>query len=348
MKAPVLGLLAATAAFAGSSIYLWVQLDNERDRSAQVAETARQLNARIAALEKARGEFDQRRVANSGTAAGTFGSIGAGAAMPAGKTSADGKADAVSEPQVWGNARPDRSPAFQKMMRAQIRASTRRQYADVGEKLGLSKDKTTQLMELLAEQQAAMMISATEFTDPQQVERDFEQRQRDQEMAISDLIGPDKAMALKEFQETLPARQEFEMLARQLEDNGAALNESQKKRLVEVVIEERKRVPMPEYVDGMDQVEYAKSVNAWKSDYDKRVADEASHILNNEQLTAYNEIQQWQKDLREQFESSGVAMVAPNTRMRRVVGQANAVTFTTAAPLFVSGPATTEKEPKKP
>jgi hypothetical protein len=161
-------------------------------------------------------------------------------------------------------------------------------------------------------------------------------------MAVSDLIGADKALQLKEYQETLPARQEFDMLARQLEDNGFPLSESQKKRLVEVVIEERNRIPMPEYVQGMDQVEFARSVNAWKSDYDKRIAEEAGLILNAEQMTAYNDIHQWQKDMREQFATAGMTMVAPAGRVRGAVGQAGTMTFTSAAPVAK------EEQQKKP
>jgi hypothetical protein len=47
MKAPVLGLLTASLALAGSSLYLWQQLRVERERSAQVQETTRQLEARL-------------------------------------------------------------------------------------------------------------------------------------------------------------------------------------------------------------------------------------------------------------------------------------------------------------
>jgi len=162
-------------------------------------------------------------------------------------------------------------------------------------------------------------------------------------------------MQLKEYQETLPARQEFEMLARQLEDYGSPLSETQRKSLVDVVIEERKRVPMPAYVDGMDQVEYAKAVNDWKNDYDKRIADEADRILNIEQMTAYNEIQQLQKDMREQFAASGIAIAGPagpGGSMRRM-GYVNSVAVTTAAPVNAAGAAVntivvTKEEQKKP
>ena len=68
MKAPVLALTVAVAAFAASSVYLWSQLREERARAAQVEATARELNARIAELEKSRVHFAQNRAAGGGLA----------------------------------------------------------------------------------------------------------------------------------------------------------------------------------------------------------------------------------------------------------------------------------------
>jgi hypothetical protein len=331
MKAPMLGLAIATAAFGGSSLYLWNQLRDERAHSVQVTEATRQLNARIAELEKARGALLQHRLAAGGPVPGALGSPGSSAPATV-VASSDVSADA-SEAQPHPS--PLRSPAFQKMIRSHIRANVRRQYSGVGEKLGLGKDTTAKLLELLAEQQAATAMGADPgfAEDSPEAQRVAEQNQREQELEISDLIGPDKALALKEYQETIPARMEFDMLARQLEDSGVALNEAQKKQLIAVVIEERQRVAMPDYVDGMDQVEYAKSVNAWKDDYDKRIAAEAGQILNADQLTAYNEVQQWQRDLRDQFASQGFTATGATTRIGRAGTQVKIMDFAVAAPV---------------
>src|SRR5262245_55989994 len=124
VKAPIIGLAMATVAFAGSSLYFWQQLENERGRAAQVAETTRQLNARIVQLEKARTDFGQQRLASTGghlTAgpAGVPPPPGIGMAPQAG---ADRK-------QVWTVTRAAPSPGMQKMMRTQARARNKRLYA---------------------------------------------------------------------------------------------------------------------------------------------------------------------------------------------------------------------------
>lgn len=347
MKAPVLGLAVATAVFAGTSLYLWSQLSDERLRTAQVLKTSQQLQARLAAVEKARGEFNQLRMANGGGAiTGGFGSSGPNGPAPVtAATSADG--ETTQGRPLWTMNTPSSSPAFQKMMRSRIRADTRRQYVDVGEKLGLSKEKAAQLVELLADQQMDHTVQVFEHQDQQDAQRDYDQKQREQEAAISDLIGADKAQALKEYEESIPARMEAEMLARQLEDQGAALSDAQKKKFVTVVIKERTRVPMPEYVEGSDRAEFVKSVEAWRNDYQEHIANEASDFLSAEQLSAYNENQQMERDMREQF----AAMSAANPPGARVVGQGNVVTF--SSPGFVQatiendGVAQTAEKPQK-
>jgi hypothetical protein len=80
--------------------------------------------------------------------------------------------------------------------------------------------------------------------------------------------------------------------------------------------------------------EYGEQLTAWQEDYNKRVRSEASTILNTDQLTAYNEVQQWQKEIREQFG----AMPGGGVRRMRGGMAAGNVMFTTATPV-VSGSA---------
>lgn len=334
MKAPILGLGLAAAAFGGSSVYLWQQLEQERDRAAQVEQRAAQLDARIAELEKARAQFAERRMAGSGNyIAGTFGS-GAGAAAPPPPPGTNKTEAAQGEEQpVWTATRPDRSPAFRKMMRSQIRANNKRVYADVGTKLGLDKDTTNKLIDLITEQQLPDFGNVRDMSDEAEVQRYFAEKQRQSQTQIADLIGQDKAMALQEYQESIPARMEVDMLARQLEGNDLALNAEQRQKLVDAYVEERKRVPMPEGYEGIDPEAYQKSVAAWQEDYSRRTAEEAARILNSEQLTAFNEMQQWQKEMRESMPSFPPG-AAP--RMRRGMVGGNAVMFSTAAPVALS------------
>jgi hypothetical protein len=127
----------------------------------------------------------------------------------------------------------------------------------------------------------------------------------------------------------LPARQELEMLTRQLEGYDAPINDDQRKRLLKVMVEERERVPAPDYIDGTDMEEFQKTRMAWEEDYNQRVASQARNILDTDQLNAYTEYQQGQKDMRAQF---GVMMPAGAQRVMRGPN-GNSMTFSTAAPI---------------
>ena len=332
MKAPILGLAVATVAFGGSSIYLWQQLEQERTRSAQVELKATEIGARLTELEKERAHFAERRMASSGHfGSGPIGSGGAAAAAPPpGDIAQSAKPE---EQAVWTMRRPERSPAFQKMMRSQIRANNKRVYADVGTKLGLDKETAGKLIDLLTEQQLPNFDAPHDMNDPAEWQRYQEEKQRLDQAQVADLIGSDKAVALQEYQESLPARMEVEMLARQLEGNDVALSADQRTRLVDAYAQERKRVPMPESYEGIDPEAYQKSVTAWQDDYNRRTAEEAARILNGDQLTAFNEMQQWQKEMRENMPAMPAGAMP---RMRRGMVGGNAVMFSTTTPVVMS------------
>src|SRR5688572_16812212 len=119
MKAPLLALSIAAASFAGSSVYFWQQLQAERQRSAQAEQASRQLNERIAVLEKTRGQSTLVRSVNNGPVmSGVFGVVAPPAAAAASQVAAPGK----GEPGWNADLPHERPPAMDKMMRWQVRA----------------------------------------------------------------------------------------------------------------------------------------------------------------------------------------------------------------------------------
>jgi hypothetical protein len=353
MKAPVLGLAIAATAFAGSSLYLWQQLDLERERSAQVADTARQLNARIAQLEQTRQQFMHVRASNGTTVSGAFGA-GPAPAVPAARGAVD-----PTEPRSeagWVAEMPRQRPAaVDKMMRWQIRADHKRQYADIGTALGLGKDQARQLIDLLADQQLAQFDTYANSgwsRDPAEARRKLEDAQRANAAAVEELLGPEKAQALQEYQRSLPARQEFQLLVDQLEGNDVTLTPEQHRKLLAVYLEERQRVPMPSFDAGQtpNPDAYHQAYTNWQNDYSERVSAEARNILDATQLTAFNEVQDWQREMRSQFQAVTFTS-APNTAVALPAG---AVSFNvtggavaTAAPATDAGETTRRTAPPR-
>jgi hypothetical protein len=300
MKASMLGLMVATASFGASSAYLWRQLDQERARSTEVEQATQKLQARITELERARRTFTGARLGFDGGAAGMPAAPPRTSLQPSARLVATEKTDvAAPEHNPWTVQRHEPPPAMKRMMRAQMRAHNRRMYADVGDALGLDRETATKLVDLITEQQTAGFDGRA--TDPTEPAPDWDAIHRQQEKAIADLIGPDKMVSLEQYQQSMPARQDFAMLAQQLEGSDVPLTQDQSKKLLEAYVTERARVPMPTYTEGTDDAEYAKAIHAWQADYSQRVSDEATRILNADQLSAYNDIQQWQKEMREQL-----------------------------------------------
>jgi hypothetical protein len=131
------------------------------------------------------------------------------------------------------------------------------------------------------------------------------------------------------------------MFAQQLEGNDVPLSNAQVEKLQDAYVEERARVPPPEFSFTGDPTTYIESMGEWQKDYNRRVGDRVATILNAEQLSVYNEIRQWQDQMQ-----GGVQFTSPVVGVTGMpaIGGANVVTFSAAAPaIAVSAPAN-EKE----
>lgn len=310
MKPSMLGLLIAAGAFGASTVYLAMQLEEERTRADEVLAQSAALNARIAELEREQMELEfLTPPMGTGMTAPT--AAPAGDAPPATMVQpvqAIGPDDRV--PPAPG-ARLERSETAQKMMRAQVRANIKRQNPDIGQQLGLTTDETNRLYDLLAQQQMGLLDRRGEGRlrdlTPEQRTAARNEQQAKQLAEVTALIGADKAQAYTAYQEALPARQEVDMLERQLDANDMGLSKDQRTALASALAEERKRVPAPKLADSYSREEYTKAMASWQEDYNQRAASRASSILRSEQLSTYTEYQQWTAEMRQQFEARRAA-----------------------------------------
>ena len=220
MKPSMLGLLIASGAFGASTIYLALQLKEERAQADAIAEQTARLNHRIAELERSRAEFESLRGETDPRPAA--GKDGGGGQPPV------AVATTVAEPAERPAAEPGergvpfgapRSEAMQKMARAQMRANFKRMNADIGSKLGLSQEDANKLIDLMIDQQMGMIERSREMrgtsVTPEQRAAELSAQQQKNLADITALIGADKIDAYKDYQQTMPARQEVDMLSRQ-------------------------------------------------------------------------------------------------------------------------------------
>jgi hypothetical protein len=345
MKPSALGLAIAAIVFGASTIYLSVQLEEERAQADKVAETMTALNARIADLEMAR----EQRFAASGTFGG--GALAQGG-MPMGPPPPpllpqESESGTEATEAVTLGAPPPRSEAFEKMMRTNVRANNKRMYADIGEKLGLTKEDTSRLIDMLTDQQVqnfgGMPVSNVDMAERRRL---MDEARREGQAEIENFLGASKAAALREYQETIPARMEVDQIARQLEGADATLSDEQRKRMVAALAEERKRIPAPQWSGSATPEEHTKAFTEWQADYNDRVSNQVSSILNTEQMTAYSDYQQWQQEMQSQM-----GMVRAG-RGQRMPGPGGNIMFSTATvsgadAVFISAPPPPEEKPRK-
>ena len=348
MKSPILGLALSTVAFGASTIYLWTQLNDQRDQADAVRKANAELTARIASLEERRNEFAEHGMGGPGLFGAKMGVAGNGPPPP------PGEGPPPDEKRVWGDLRrgpgnmPEMPEAMRKMMRANVRAQNKRMYFDLQSKLGLSDDQTNQMLDLLTEQQT-VGFRGPRNRDPEQARENWEQQQAKSKAAITDLLGSSKAAEFEDYQKSMPSRSELMMLSQQLEGVDTPLSDDQRSRMLDALVAERERIPAPAFDEGASQEQMAKTLSDWQADYDKRVADQARSILTAEQFNTYNEYQQWQEQMRQQFAAQGPGG-GPPIRMRSgnaaffVPGPAGGVAFATTTESASSSP--TEKQPK--
>jgi hypothetical protein len=298
MKPGFLGLIVSAAAFAGSTYYFWQQLQIERERAEQVAAQSESLKQRIAELEKARDELGGFEFA--GPESGMKGDHVIAKSVDA-PPAAPPIAGAAADPEIRFQTRPtEPSPAMRKMMRAQLRANNKRLYGDLVAQMGLSEEDANKFYDLMTNQQA-VNFGHMRGLEADEARAKLLQERKQSEDALENLLGADKVATLREYQETMGVRSEVDMIARQLEAMENSLSADQRKKLVTAMIEEQKRIPQPEYSNFGDRELYNKALADWQAEYNDRTKNRASSILNSEQMSTYNEYQQWQTEMRENF-----------------------------------------------
>ena len=211
----------------------------------------RTLNARIAELEKARNELAQRRVARSAgicqreSRIWRIGRVAAACRRPWRRRPAS-----PNRPSGRCSATGTARPRCKKMMRTRCAPVTSASMPTSATKLGLNKDSHQQAHRP-AHRPAGRghEFRHAAVIDPAEARAAPNRRRARTQTDIADLLGPDKAAALEEYQEIMPARMELEMLARQLEGDEAPLSDDQRKRMLAALVEERERVPMPQMSD---------------------------------------------------------------------------------------------------
>ena len=335
MKPLIPILIVATTSLAVASVQLAHQASTQRERADAEMALRQKQDSRVAQLERSQVRLE-RELEMARSAADAPAPVARDVPPPPGQRMGGGRADAAyalepveragPPPEVFRTGpRMMDSPAARNFMRTRMKMSIRRMYEDAGPALGLSPEKSKQLLDLLADQQTRT-IGPPNLADGQTIQQYMQDQQKKNNDEIKGLIGQDKADEWSAYQKSLPDRAQLGQVRDQLEQAGVPMTESQRTEMLAAITEETQRNPRPAYSPGVPQEETMAQMNQWQSDYDKALLDRAKQVLNTEQYAAYKEYQDWQSEMR----SSMRMLPGGSQGPMRMVGPGYAVSSATA------------------
>ena len=297
MKTATLSLLAATAVFAGTSVYLAVELGKTRDAlAAEVAAHAAQPGG--APLQETRESVDLTSDANAADLPDAPEANGAppaplGDSPPANRPFA-GRNEARTSADFT-------SAAAQRQRRLSQETRLRQQFADMPGELGLDKSQSDKLFDLLADAQVASANNRRAYADDPLGARalaDAARQERDAQ--INALLGPDKAAEFLSFEKSIGARMQVGRIDADMTAADIPLREDQRKAMIVAIAAEQAAHPAPQRDAGRDDPNYQSEFLAWQADYSKRVQAAVEPLLSADQRARYREATELQDARRAQ------------------------------------------------
>jgi hypothetical protein len=245
-------LAVATVGLGSLSVHLLTELKQARDETAA-------LQAQVAELGHARPvAATLPDLRPQPPPAATFDVIPRGAPPPKAPPRATASAtpsapDQTPVPDMVRRQMMDRSklmedPEYRAAMVMQQRVMLAQQYPDLAAALNLQPDQVDQLFGVLAEQQMRAMQERPPFRgdmtpDPNEIrdwQQRMEQRQRQNQDEIRQVLGDAGVQQWKEYQSTLGARNSVRQLRTVLESSGIPLRQDQVEPLVSAIAAEQK------------------------------------------------------------------------------------------------------------
>jgi hypothetical protein len=240
--------------------------------------------------------------------------IAGGPAAPASATGAKDKNPA----EGWGKAMSKMmsDPAMKKVMRQQQSMAAHMMYADLIKQLGLSAADGDKLMELLADRQMAMsekgMSMMNGETDPAKLAADGKaanDSRADYDAKIKAMLGDDGFGQFQQYESSVGDRMIMQQYQQQFSAAGQPLEDSQREALLQIMSDERTKSPPspfdPASRDVAGQIGALQSDQAMhdllasQDDLNRRVLERAGQVLNPDQVTAFQKIQQQMSEMQQ-------------------------------------------------
>ncbi|MFC4313766.1 hypothetical protein ACFPN2_32130 [Steroidobacter flavus] len=302
MKILTVALTATSIALAGTSAYLWRQLDGERQK----------VVAAELALAKARTAVPDARPHESMEDASVepAGPNALATALPGARVAEAGAQESPAESPEARFMRRERTspyatPQGREMMRLMNKVGNKRAYGDLIKQLGLKDSEVDALLNALADQ------DEREFETFQQARRSSEGRvdrealetarrdvQTQTQAQIASMLGASTAQKLSDYQATLGERMQVQQLSEQLDAFGLKLTDAQEEQMIAAMSEEKAAFPQPKF--NWDDPKARETNLEWREQFNRRVLARSTSILSSEQQRQISEIQTWQTSMQRQ------------------------------------------------
>jgi hypothetical protein len=310
MKPLIPILVVATTSLAVASVQFAQQASAQRKRADSELQLRQKQDARVAELERNLARLERELTVAREREPTPAPAVAASSRRPSGPppafglvASAGDSAGAPPPPPRPFEVRPGRgpldSPAGRNFMRSRVKNQIRRLYGDAGEALGLSQEKSSQLLDLIADQQTRNMgFNRANIPDGKTPQQYFQEQQQKNQDEIRTLIGPDKVDEWAAYQKSLPQRAELGQVRDQLDQAGYPMTDSQRTEMLAAITEESQRLPRPTPSQGIAPEESMAQMNQWQNEYSKALLDRAKSVLTADQYNTYKEYQDWQAEMR--------------------------------------------------
>ena len=333
MKNKILGcLLFATLALGLVCAFQWRQLAATRQRLAKSEQTLQaelqnreEQDNQLKELQRQRDQLD-RDVADLNRLATNLRSresqSGSNLAQLArqiqgkadtGTKDADGEKGGLFGGKGMANAlsKMMKDPAMKEMMRSQQKAVMSMMYGPLLKDLNLAPEQKEKFMALLLDQQlkaidhagALLPDGAADKTD---AVKQVQDNQKELDENLKTLLGDEKFAQYQDYKQTMTERMQLDQFKQQLEGGKTPLQDEQVKSLLQVMREEKEKVPpiFPEHGAGMSP-DFTKLLTdetmdrqfEWQADLNRRVLERAGPILAPEQLKELTDFQAQQLNM---------------------------------------------------
>jgi len=203
-----------------------------------------------------------------------------------------------------------KNPEMRKMLRGQQKSAVDMMYSGLFKQMQLAPEEKAEFAELLLDAQMRQVEGAqgvfSDSTDAAEGRRAMEQARKELDDQIKGLLGEERFAEYKEYQKNLGEQMQLNQLKTRLENDQMPLQEQQAAQLMQLMKDEKKRVPSvfpsdpnvsPAETKALMTSENLEKQFQWLDDYNKRVLEGAASFLSPEQLQKFREQQEQQASM---------------------------------------------------